>query len=725
MEKYEGYYLRQFNNLCILPKEYIKRGKIAYFEEFLTLDTETSHIPYVLKDNGQVDKEKALTWVYQFAICSYNALYTGRTCREIKTFYDNLLATNDIDNNCRLVTYIHNASYDLSYLIPYFSEWGQPKVIAIATHKIISLSYDNGLVFKCSYKLSNKSLEGWSSDLGTEHKKLIGYVDYNAIHYQDSELTQNDWYYQFNDVIVLRECLLKQFAINNHNVATTPLTSTGYIREMTYKSYREAINKEGNKIRDAFTNAYLTTETYTVCKNEMSGGITHGNRRHANKRIDPRQYNKRYNKSFYIKHRDFDSHYPTNQICHEKGYPIGRFIHHYHYDKLHSFSIQDIFALTKEKCVMIDIIIKDLKLKDKNTVLPYAQYSHFTRHDTKDNVYITDNGRILQMNGMSKISVNEIDLKWLVKQYKFDYIITDVYTSTRGNLPSWLTDVIKELYKKKTDYKNAIKKVKEEKQETFEMEIELLRIKALLNSIYGMSATDIIRLSYTVDELGQWKVGEEIENIGEIIANYYKGKKNCMRFEWGCYTTSWARDELMTFYELITSKSILKDNAFLYADTDSIFYISDDELEAVINNYNKELEQKSLKMGWYVTLDNGKIKTFNRFDDEEDDIKIFKFLHAKCYAMECGDNNKLECTVAGVPKRILTDNGYYYREDELGSIDNLQQDFTFYKLGGTECRYFTHKPYMIEYNGHVIDTGGGAIINNTTKTLKDLDIYEI
>lgn len=717
--KYDGYNVIEYNEHYNITDETIRKGKMCYVADFITLDTETSHTNLVTNEKGVLDNDNTFTWVYQWCACFNNTLVNGRKPSELVTFYNRLVCDLCINKNKRLVTYIHNASYDFSYLFPYFNRaFGKCDVIAIDNRHIISVQYENGLVFRCSYKLSNKSLNVWSNDLDTKHKKLVGFVDYNALHYQDSELTLQDYEYMYHDVIVQRECILEEMRQTNHTIANIPLTSTGFIREMTYKSFKSECNETHNAPRKEFQNTRLDVDTYHLCKLEISGGITHGNRFLANETITS-------TKSHYLKHRDYDSDYPTQQIC--KQYPIGKFNLFYTENQGVQPSISEVIQLTKDNCLLMKVAIKNLCLKSNKITLPYAQTSHFKKV-TDDNFkksIIEDNGRVLKYEGISIVSLNEIDLKWLIKQYNFKIKFLEIHTSKKGYLPSWLTNVIKELYKQKTDLKQEIKEMKKTGKNVFEKEQELLRTKALLNSVFGMTCSDPIRDNYKVDINGLWSKDNNHDTncTGEMLDNYYKGKKNCMRFQWGCWCTAHARDELMTDYERITTGFYGKceKGTFVYSDTDSIFYISNDSLEKCMEYQNTIREETSIINGWYVTLSNGKLKPFNHFDDEKDDVYKFKFLHAKAYCIVHSDNT-LDCTVAGVPKRIYEKDGYFYREQELKTIDNFKNEFTFTKCGGTTCRYINQPIHKVEVNNHIIETCGGGIICNTTKTLSEMDV---
>ena len=153
---------------------------------------------------------------------------------------------------------------------------------------------------------------------------------------------------------------------------------------------------------------------------------------------------------------------------------------------------------------------------------------------------------------------------------------------------------------------------------------------------------------------------------------------------------------------------------FLYADTDSIFYISTPEIEERIEQRNKEKYDNAIALGAYIEVD-GKRITYDAFDLEDEAIVAFRFLHAKAYAYETSDG-ELHATIAGVAHR---DAKGFTRERELGNIDNLKNGMCFRRCGSTTVTYLEHEPHEIDVDGHRIEAAAAAILLPTTKTIKD------
>lgn len=665
------------------------QSKTEYLSRWISLDTETSH---------NHEHDNPIGWVYQWSFKFGDEVVFGRKPSELMQVLARIKAYYELSKNKRVVVYIHNASYDIQYLKDFIIEqYPDYKVLAIAKHHLITFTADC-FEFRCSYKLSNKSLAKWSSDLGCTHRKLEGFVDYEKIHYQSEELTAEDWAYMFGDVETLDECIERQLALYKDTIATIPLTSTGYIR----RDCRQEFKKDNHNWK-RFQRTRLNETTYKLLREEFSGGITHGDRYRIGETIRPKEGEK-------IGHRDFRSHYPSQQRT--RGFPMGNFVL-WDVDS----TIEEVNKLLKEYCVLCEITITNAEIKDGFVTFPYLQVSKCIEGRQGIIKMVKDNGRVLQLAGTVKLSCNEHDLKWLLRLYNFQvFKIDKLYVSKRGYLPKFMVDTIDKYFLGKTMYK-VLEKNESGPEKKLDYALSLMKAKNGLNGIYGCSATDCIRSEFVLDNEDKdatWKE-KKPEDIGKALDKFYNSRNSFMRYQWGCWTTSGARDELYTFiYDVIGVERCI------YCDTDSIFYISDEATEERIKTYNDKLTKKSMDIGAYIEYE-GKIVTYNYFDTE-DDIKAFRFLHSKCYAFEDMDG-VLHCTIAGVPPRVIVGLDedkkpkYYTREQELGTIEDLKAEKQFVVCGGTAVCYVEHG--IDFYRNEIEDTeySSSAILTKTTKTL--------
>lgn len=670
---------------------FIKKGKKSYLEQYICLDTETSH-------NHQDEKEKQECWIYQWAFTFNKSIYYGRTPIELCEKLCEISSFYNLNTSNRIKIFIHNLPYDFSYLVMFFDKYfgGVEHILAYANHKVFNIAYNNGLEFFCSYKLSNDSLDRWSKKLNTKHKKLVGAIDYGKINTQFSQLNYKDWKYMFYDVIVLDECIYKQMELYNDNIATLPLTSTGYTRREILQAYKgKGKHKKMSKDMKSFKDTALNYDTYNMCRLEFSGGITHGNRLFKSETINGT-----------IRHRDFVSHYPSQQRT--KKFPMGRF-------NLFSneITIDKLVKYKNDYAILCDIYISNCHLRDKKITLPYLQLSHCLKEHTHNFKYLDDNGRVIYFEGTCHMVVDLNELLLIKEQYTFTYVIKQTYASMLDYLPPFMTETIDKHFKGKSDLKNLVKQLEKQGatlEEINKAELDLLKSKNVINGIYGVSATDIVRQDITLNG-NEWNTNKLTEEeVKKKISDYYKSYNNCMRYQWGCYTTIYARLELMHFI-----KDIIGYENFLYADTDSCFYLSNDDIEKRIEEENKRLYQDSIDKKAYIITDKNETIVYNQFTDENEDIISFRFLHSKCYAYITNDG-VLHSTIAGVQKKC----GKFYQTQELQTIDNLKDGFTFYKCGGTKASYVEKDIHIYKNN----ITCGGCIITRTTKTLNDKEFID-
>lgn len=685
-------------------------------KDFMSLDTETSA-------NDTDDNKKTLAWIYQWAF-SYpkdsetRYLVYGRKPSQMVTALNKVRRVNELTSEKRIICFVHNLSYDYTFFHKFLEYDYQMRgnTLAVAAHRLISYSLA-GFEFRDSLKVAQKSLDAWAKDLlGKQCGKLVGKVNYNKVRYQDTPLYRNDWRYMFRDVEVLDKCINKQLEVHGDKIWTMPLTATGYVRRATKKSFYS--HKTTN--RKFFMKTALTDETYAMCKNEFAGGITHGNRFYIDETVrvsDLRR--KRNNPDIIIKHRDFVSHYPSQQIT---GYcPISAFRLYYDRTVCRGMELKELDELYEDgKCYLAAIEISNLMIKDGVT-LPCAQECKFRKHALGKLTMDTDNGRILRMLGSSLVIVNELDLKWLRKQYNFTAIIHKVYTAVRGGFPGYITDTVNRFMREKSETKLKVKALLKQgydelSPEVHEAKLQNLIAKGMLNAIYGMTATDPVRECFSEDDDGVW--GRDIiSDPSDRLTAYYASPSSFMSYQLGCWTTALARNELLFFVELIGYEN------FLYADTDSIFYISTPEIEKKIEAYNKKFRNQDDKNDWFITLSDGKKVYYNQFDDEGEDIYEFRFLHSKCYAYRYIPHNTkskliLKTTIAGVREYGRNDNN---RVKELGNINNLTAGMVFKDCGGTMIKYNgkgdNTKKRIENINGHLTEVSQHAIIVNSEKQL--------
>lgn len=667
--------IRYYNNIGLITKEkkekYVlvkkMRSKIKYiqFDRITCLDTETSHT-----------KDESMAWIYHWGINIGNKVYRGRTISELITFLSKVVEKYDINDKKRLIIYVHNLSYDITYLEKHLEkEFGIKDRLDVKSRKTLYYITRVGIEFRCSYLLTNMSLDKFSKNMKVKQQKLTGTVDHNITRYPSSKLTVNDIKYMYYDVISLSESLTKKIKLDGDTLATVPLTSTGYVRNYCRK---EA--KKDRAYMKAFQESKPTYEEYMLLEKAYKGGYTHSNYTYRDKHLKGD-----------IAHYDFRSHYPSVLML--ETYPLGKF------KDLEIKSIEELKELNKKYCMLITFTIQNFYLK-KNRYFPLLQSEDAKKQGLKEKKdYINNNGRIFACKVEATFTLTYEDFEIVNEQYRIEEIkIHAVKASKRGEAPRYIKRAILAFFVGKTKYKGVD-------------DYMCMKNKELLNSIYGMLCTKLVRDEIEYDEQGIPSIHVcSREEREKRLEDYYSNKNSFCMYQIGVWVTAYARQYLFRFIKMIG------EDKCIYCDTDSIFFFRTKEAEQRINIANKYMYNKAIKKGAYIKYNN-KVVNLGAFVDEKDDIKEFKVLHSKCY---CTVNkyDVLNVTIAGVTKKGRHNNTI---EKELVSIDNLEDNFIFNDCGGTSSKY-TNRTKIILYDtgSEQIEIGNGCIIRNVTKQIKSL-----
>lgn len=677
-----------------------------YATDYFCLDTETSHT------------DDVTGWIYQWAICIKQKIFVyGRKPTELIDFMIRCVEHYELSYEKKIVVYIHNQQYDFAYLKKYLARYDpQIDVLAIDNHCVLTCDV-LGFRFICSYKLTNLSLAVLSDKYAKKYVKAVGEVDYSIIRYQDSELTANDWYYMFSDVASQYDGVKEYLLMNGYTFcADAPFTSTGFVRT----DCRRAARSDA-EWREEFTKSALSLEDYRLCRQAFMGGITICSWKAAGKTI-------RETDKIKLAHKDFTSSYPARQKL--DYFPTGTPMH---YGQISDKDELDY--LLNEYCCVFMLTLEDVHLK-KGVTAPYIPSSKCLGVSTVINekgVKVPDwlklNGKILYCKKLT-IAVTEIDFKWIRRQYTASAMyVSNMICFKRGVLPAWLTGKVMEYFSNKCTLKHK-------------EPILYAKSKNLLNGIYGMTATSIIRPSYVINQdsiIARAKAEDVDKDDAEKLRKYYKSHNSFMCYQWSLYTTAFARDSLMTMIELTGDNDGKLDpnnpenddltdvyKNFLYCDTDSVFYIVTPENEKRMAKYQSECKERAIKGDAFVG------ENFLGMPTDEPHIRAFRGLHSKCYAMEelneKTGKHELNVVIAGIPKKstkFLYGENFTFSHtmtnaEELEHIDNLTDGFTFSHCGGTRCVYNDERPIeMREINGHITELSTSAVIENIEKVLSD------
>lgn len=644
-----AYYWNEFP-FDILKKDIIKSGKHKMYQRKpMTFDIETSKIP---KDNeGHYE-----AFMYIWQVCIEGNVVFGRRWEELQEFIKRVVNAYKLTEGERVVVYVHNLSFEFQFIQDYFNF---VDVFAMASRSILTAKTEH-LEFRCSYKLSNMSLAKFIENTpNTLHYKGVNDLDYDTVRTPDTELTEIEYGYCFNDVMGLYECVTE--LLKEDNIATIPLTSTGYVR----RDCRHAMNKNKNN-RKMFLRSRLTLLQYKLLRECFRGGNTAGDRYLTNLILK--------NVGSY----DLSSSYPFQMIARE--YPLGK----WNYGVIRN--LETLEEYNKKYCTIARYTFKNIRLRDAKPI-PYIPQSKCLALGDDREIY---NGRILHADCLT-ISMTNIDFDIVKEQYVYDEIaVEEFHYSRKGLLPEELRDTIMYYFEKKS-------KLKGDEEHYY----EYMKSKNKLNSIYGMTVTNILNteIEYHDGEYTEKKMTEE--EMEEALDKYYKNHRSFLNYSWGVFVTAYARRELEDGLNIAGLDTI-------YCDTDSVKYIGDHDREFEEYNIrlNKECEEKGIKN--YASV-NGKRFYMGIFDKEKG-YDEFITLGAKKYAFL--QNGKLGITVSGLSKKKGAE-----ELEKKGGLRRFQRNEVFYNSGRTIAQYNSEKVHDITVEGCTFSTASNLAIVDTTYTL--------
>lgn len=621
---YKIVYFKNFNYMCLFNGDFIRRSNAGHmlqvYEKIITVDTET--FVFDKKDIGYITD---WTITIENECCIY-----GNHVSDLINTIDRIADTLHADKDHLVRFYVHNFPYDYMFMRNHMiQKWGEPdRSLASKTHRYIFMGWTSfGIEFRDSEILTQRSLERLCQDMGTT-EKAVGTWDYKKFRTPDSERTETEIKYVCIDTISLCKALRKYISDRGYTVANVPLTNTGFIRNRA-----RAESRKDKKWRNHFLSMQLDLRQYKQLLDAYHGGYTHANRYYINKIIT---------KSMYC--YDFASSYPS-VICYKK-YPMSNFTY------TDALTLQDILDLKEDYAFCGYLRLTNVHLKKDCPMPPMAFHKAkvcvFPEADARSQKSLyaenLDNGKIVNAQ-IVIYPFTDPDLETILESYDYDSAdVASVMRAKKDYLPEWLINYVMKLYFNKSTLKHS--------------DPVLYAIsKGELNGIYGMMVQRIIQQICEEDfDTATWTSDIPEEKEQEILDKFYKSRNSFLPFQWGCWVTAYAQENLFKLGACCKK--------WMYSDTDSVKGYDWDMVK--LQAYNDEIIQISNERG--VGLVEYKGEHFRLgiadFDGEYSEF-ITHGSKRYCYR----DTEGLHITVAGVPK-----DGVYCLNDD---ITNFRKGFIF------------------------------------------------
>ena len=628
-----------------LPVLDAKKDERHIIDIVTAFDIEATRLPEI---------EQAVMYIWQFQF-GPDITVIGRTWIDFHIFIEKVKQRL---KDRKLIVYVHNLSYEFQFLKGVFKF--QPEdVFILDERKILKCMIGEDIEFRCSYMLTNLSLDKLLKKYNVENKKLTGQFDYSKRRLPWTDLDDTEMQYCINDVKGLVQALMIQMQADGDDLKSIPLTSTGYVR----RDARAAMNQFNHKeLHDMLPNVTV----YKLLREAFRGGDTLSNRWNTDEIIEN------------IKSIDIVSSYPTSLIIDK--YPMTRFYR----EETKSFKY---LIKSKTHALLFRIAFINLDIKD-----PSEGHLYLSRDKCREVLRPTYvNGRVLSADYL-ETTITDIDFEIINRRYKYDsYVIIELFSSRYKKLPKMLRDVIMGYYRNKTVLKGS--------QEGTDDYLFYMKNKELLNACYGMMAQDPAKDDIKLID-GQYV--REDKPLGELLNDYYKSA--FLSYAWGVWCTAASRKRLADGIDCITKNGAEPIN-FVYSDTDSIKYIGDPD----ISELNKQLVREAIDNEAYAADRNGEVHYMGVFEDEGYATpNRFKTLGAKKYVLE-DPEKKLYITIAGVNKAK--------GGKELGTIENFKEGFIFKEAGGTESVYNDNVDMDIRVDGQMLHISDNLVIRDSEYTL--------
>lgn len=637
-----------------LPRRSGETGSTYYADVICAFDIETSTIEI----NGE---PQSFMYVWQFAIG--NMVCVGRTWGEFKAF---LYHVRQRLGDLKLCVFVHNLSYEIVFLAGIY-KFKDYEVFCTESRKVLKATMFNRFEFRCSYKMTNLSLDALCKRYKVEHAKRSGVsFNYSKVRFPDTPLVRKELMYAVYDVLGLTECVQAILKLNDDDLYSLPLTSTGFVRRNVKRSM--------SGYHSEMVEVWPDYRCYQLLKSAFRGGNTHANRFYAGEILSN------------VDSMDISSSYPSVQC--NRLFPVSRFTECVSRETLYlDKKIETGWA------IIMHVAFTGVELRDKYIAVPYIPIAKciklsFSLGEKKG--LCVDNGRVLQA-AYVEMCLTDIDYKIIVSQYKFERMeILEMYRSYYGPLPKPIIDRNIEYFVNKTALKGV------EGQQLY-----YHKNKELLNSIYGMSVQDPVKTRILFDDM---RYTPETNKTPQEI---YENKANVAftQYQYGVWTTAHARASLQAGIDLCG-------DSLVYVDTDSCKFLGTVDF----SKYNKARVAECMQSGSYADDKSG-ITHYMGVYEHDESYKRFVTLGAKKYAYE-DEHGDLHITVSGVSKK--------HGAKELkasGGLEAFKPGFIFSKSGKTEARYHDTGIGKTVIDGKIVDIGRNVSIVDTTYTLAITDDY--
>ena len=593
------------------------KPSVTWFNSPVTFDIETSQV------KNDSDDDYMFSFMYVWTANIAGAEIIGRTWEEFYSLLLFLHSSLELSDRRRLIVFVHNLAYEwqfLHYRFPTESLFSRDVRKPCRWKLGEELT---GIEFRCTYILTNKSLERWAAETPScPIGKQVGDLDYSKIRTEKTVLDDKELSYMVADTLSMYYLLDDMIHSETSKcIGDLPLTKTGFVR----RSARRFFGSDPD-YRKFYNRLKLNADQFILYNAAFRGGDTHADL--GNSMVN-------HDEVFSF---DLTSSYPYRLLI--EDFPLSKPL------SVSKPAIKDLeWVIQKEYLWVAEVTLCDVELLSfyHQSYLPISKCIRI-------GTYQSDNGRIIKADCLS-IALTSVDWDIVVQNYSFRIVSVNqlVYHVKKGLLPEPFRKFVIQLYRDKTRYKGDVYH-----------EDEYRSAKEDINSIYGMCVTNPLNDEILFDlDVGEWEqdvLRIDLSNRDKIQAELdrvYKSRNHFLPYEIGVFVTAYARSDLHT-----ALRPISMDGDTVYWDTDSCKF-NGREHRDLFYRLNEVKENRLLSV---YDLDevapediHGVRHMIGLWDEETDDKGLsFTTFGAKKYFYTVNSTGENHVTVAGMGKQAVS-----------------------------------------------------------------------
>lgn len=649
-----------------------------YVPLIAALDIETSTAP-----------DRSCAWMYLWCFAITNGLppdrggstliVYGRTLDDLRRWLDRLIHLLDLRVDYRLLTYIHNAKYDLGFLRKSVSLAGRKDndFIARSQRQIIKCCMQYCLEIRDSAVYTEMPLEMMGVQIGLP--KLS--EDHNLIRTPDTPLTVDDLKYCGRDVHILTTYFAWQASLYSGMSALNdiPLTATSRVRRIIAQCFTAQQAVYSNKdIARIIQSKQLVTQWHgkkeptpaqkqqiernrvimAMLRSAFFGGFCYASPEHSG----------------HVYHNcvasaDIDACYAWAMVT--QKYPVDDFrplpIPETEDEELQMRYGTGAYT---NYALLIQVRLYGVKAAVEELGIIPSWLRYVKQHDALKH---NKNGSRVKEADMLELILTDIDYELITRFYEIDQVeILSVFGSRYGVLPPYIFDTIFTLYDSKKTAKAEIKQKRDDGSVTLQDEVFYQVKKTMLARLYGVFVQDPIRMHWYFDDNTHTVVSGGLEQAET-------DRFNKVLYQWGVWVAAHARRRLLDTMIMLGAPEDTDgypewDFSVIYADTDCVRFLihgEDDPKLQMLREENERMRTEMIKKVreyarryeqiYHVPIEDTLLERCGSWDIEI--YQIYKHIGIKQYV--CVDEHgKFKATIAGLPKAD-------YREDDDGETVNV------------------------------------------------------